>query len=132
MPKVAVARIVYVVDADDSVRQGLSRLVDSAGLESKPCESVDAFLRQTPEAHVACALVDVSVPHVFEPALRARLRAMADTVPVIALSVRDDPETRRRAREFGAQAFFCKPVDAQALLDSIGWVTRAEGPGVSS
>jgi DNA-binding response OmpR family regulator len=52
---------------------------------------------------------------------------MAATVPVIALSARDDPETRRIARELGAEAFFRKPVDAAALLDSIDWVTRVEG-----
>jgi FixJ family two-component response regulator len=33
------------------------------------------------------------------------------------------------ARKLGAQAFFRKPVDAAALLDSIDWVTRAEAPG---
>jgi DNA-binding response OmpR family regulator len=57
---------------------------------------------------------------------------MAAMVPVIALSARDDPETRRIARELGAEAFFRKPVDAAALLDSIDWVTRAEGRSGSS
>ena len=46
--------------------------------------------------------------------------------------MRDDAEIRRVARELGAQAFFRKPVDAAALLDSIDWVTRAEGPGKAS
>ncbi len=46
--------------------------------------------------------------------------------------MRDDAEIRRVARELGAQAFFRKPVDAAALLDSIDWVTRAEGQGKAS
>jgi FixJ family two-component response regulator len=123
------ARVVYIVDPDESVRQGLARLVDSAGLESRPCGSIDAFLRQAPGAHVACALLDVSGDRLREPAVRLQVRALAAAMPVIALSAHDDPETRRIARGLGAQAFFRKPVDAAALLDSIDWVTRAEGQG---
>jgi hypothetical protein len=33
------------------------------------------------------------------------------------------------ARALGVQAFFRKPVDAAALLDSIDWVMRTEGRG---
>jgi FixJ family two-component response regulator len=126
MSNTVLARVVYIIDADASVREGLSRLVDSAGLESRPCDSLEAFLSQTPGVHAACALLDVSVAQLREPAVRSRLRATAAAVPVIALSASDDPETRRAARELGAQAFFRKPVDAAALLDSIDWVMRAE------
>jgi FixJ family two-component response regulator len=129
MSKTVLARVVFIVDSDESVRQGLTRLVDSAGLDSKPCASLDAFLSEAQGSPAACALLDVSSPRLREPALRSRVRAMAAAVPVIALSARDDPEARRLARELGAQAFFRKPVDAAALLDSIDWVTRAEGQG---
>ncbi len=129
MSKTVLARVVYIIDSDESVREGLSRLVDSAGLESKPCESIDAFLFQAAGAHPACALLDVTSPRLRESAIWSRLRAMAAALPIIALSSRDDPATRRMARELGVQAFFRKPVDAAALLDSIDWVTRAESPG---
>lgn len=121
--------VVYIVDADAAVRQGLSRLVDSAGLEAKPCESADAFLRLGPAGHRACALIDVADLLQSEPAPWLRFRAAAKNMPVIALSAGDDPATRRVARELGAQAFFRKPVDAAALLDSIGWLMRTEAPG---
>jgi FixJ family two-component response regulator len=127
MSKTVLARVVYIVDGDASVRQGLSRLMDSAGLESLPCDSLEAFLSQTPGPQSACAVLDVSSPRLREAGLNARVRAMAARVPVIALSAHDDPETRRIARELGAEAFFRKPVDGAALLDSIDWVTRAEG-----
>ena len=106
--------------------------MNSAGLESRPCDSLETFLGQTPGAHAACALLDISGPRPHDRLLRSRLRAMAAAIPVIALSVRDDAEIRRVARELGAQAFFRKPVDAAALLDSIDWVTRAEEQSKSS
>jgi len=126
MSKAVLACVVYIIDGDQWVREALSRLVDSAGLESNPCDSVDAFLRQMPGGRDACALLEVSSPGLRDPMVRSRLRGVARTVPIIALSARDDPETRRMAREIGAQAFFRKPVDAAALLDSIEWTTRAE------
>ena len=127
MSGTAVARVVYIVDADESVRQGLARVVDSAGLESAPCESLEAFLRETPAPRVACAVLDISGLGQCTPETWSTLRAKGEAVPIIVLSVRDDPATRRMAREIGAAAFFRKPVDAAALLDSIDWVTRAEG-----
>jgi FixJ family two-component response regulator len=42
-------------------------------------------------------------------------------LPVIAVSALDDAETRERARNLGAAAFFRKPVDGQALIDAIHW-----------
>jgi FixJ family two-component response regulator len=119
-------RVVYIVDSDESVLQALSRLVSSAGLETRPCDSIDVLLRETAETRPACALLDVSSLRLGEGALWSRLRAMAMAMPFIALSARDDPEARRTARALGAQAFFRKPVDAAALLDSIDWVTQAE------
>ena len=128
----ALARVVYIVDADESVRQGLTRLVDSAGLESQAYASIEAFLRQAPSADVACAVLDIASLRLHDPSLRSQLRAVTAAVPIIALSASDDPTTRRTARDLGAQAFFRKPVDAAALLDSIDWVTRSEGRGKSS
>jgi len=132
MLKTVPGRVVYIVDSDQAVREALSRLVDAAGLESKPYDSVDAFLRQMPGGRDACALLEVSGPDLRDPMLQSRLRAITGTVPIIALSSRDDPETRRTAREIGAQAFFRKPVDGAALLDSIDWTTRAEARSKSN
>ena len=118
--------VVYVVDADASVRQGLARLMDAAGLEARPCASTAAFLRQVPARRHACALVDVSDLMNCEPGPWALLLAAARAMPIVALSPDDDAVTRQMARAMGAQAFFRKPVDAAALLDSIDWVMRAE------
>ena len=126
MSKTIPTRVVYIVDSDESVLQALSRLVSSAGLEPRPFDSIDALLRETPEAPPACVLLDVSSLRLCEAALWSRLRATAMAMPFIALSARDDPEARRMARALGAQAFFRKPVDAAALLDSIDWVTQAD------
>ncbi len=118
--------VVYIVDADVSVRQGLARLMDAAGLEARPCESTAAFLRLGPAGRCVCALIDVSDLMQCEPGPWAQLCAAARAIPIVALSPDDDPATRQMARALGVQAFFRKPVDAAALLDSIDWVLRTE------
>lgn len=59
--------------------------------------------------------------------VQERLTRAAIGIPVIALSARDDDETRRLARALGTQFFLRKPVDRQALLDAIDWVTGSGG-----
>lgn len=125
----AVARaLLYIVESDLSVREGLTRLAASAGFEAKPCASAEAFLSEADYGNAACAVVDISDADMRDPALRARLTAVATFLPIIALSARDDAQAQRTARELGARAFFRKPVDAAALLDSIDWVTRTDKP----
>jgi FixJ family two-component response regulator len=117
----------YIVDGDASVREGLTRLAVSAGFEARPCASAEAFLGDASSASAACAVVDMCDVGLRDPAIRARLTALATHLPVIALSARDDRQTQRTAQELGAKAFFRKPVDSAALLDSIDWLVRKTG-----
>jgi len=117
-------RAIYIVESDASVRQSLARLIQAVGLEPRPCDCLEDLLRQAAGAHDGCMLLDLSTPGLAEEALSSRIRQMAEKIPVIALSVRDDPAARSLARTLGAKAFFRKPVDSAALLDSIDWVTH--------
>lgn len=120
--RAAAPRALYIVDADASVREGLTRLAVSAGFEAHPCASAEAFLGEANTAQAACAVVDVCDAGLKDPAVRARLSVLATLLPMIALSARDDRQTQRTAQELGAKAFFRKPVDGSALLDSIEWL----------
>lgn len=118
------ARAVCIVDSDASVREGLSRVVESAGYEVRGFASVDAFVGGTQALSAGCAVVDLGDAGSRSPAVRARLMVMATLVPMIVLSTSEGAQTQLAARELGARAFFRKPVDAAALLDSIGWLQR--------
>jgi FixJ family two-component response regulator len=118
------ARALYVVDTDASVREGLSRLATSAGFAPQPFACAETFIGEARAGNAACALLDLSDAGLRKPEVRARVSVVASWLPMIALSARDDAQTRAMARELGARAFFRKPVDAAALLDSIAWVSR--------
>ena len=123
MEKTKVATVVYIVDDDDAVRDGFARLLRSVGLESRPYRSAAKFLAEVANAPGACILLDITMPLMDGPQVQENLRTRGIHLPVITISARDDDETRALARELGARMFLRKPVDDQALLDAIDWVT---------
>lgn len=122
------AGIVYIVDDDDAVRSGLAKLLQSAGLDPRPYERAEDFLMAVRNLHGACILLDITMPRVTGLQLQKRLKEGHIDLPVITVSARDDDETRYWARQLGARMFLRKPVDAQALLDAISWVTTTPPP----
>ncbi len=116
---------IYIVDDDSSVRRALGRLIRSVGLNSEAFASGDLFLAGLPEDAQGCVVMDIRMPGLTGHDVQQRLRQRGEKIPVIALSAQDDDEARNRARELGAVAFFRKPVDDQALLDSINWLLSA-------
>jgi len=116
---------IFIVDDDDSVRKGLSRLMRTAGFEVKAFATADSFFEECGTAMRTCVLLDITMPRMSGLQIQARLKEKGIDLPVIAISARDDDETRTTARTLGARFFLRKPVDDRALLDAIAWVTGA-------
>jgi len=120
--------MIYVVDDDVSVRTNLARLMRSAGLPSQAYASAEDFLAAADKLQPGCLLLDITLPGRSGLQLQAELNRRHVNLPVIAVSARDDADTRDLARQLGARYFFRKPVDAQALIDAIHWVNEPEAP----
>jgi FixJ family two-component response regulator len=121
--------VVYIVDADASVRQALSRLVRASGFEVRAFATIDELLAQTQWAAAGCILLDITAPSDRAARLRAELHDCGIDLPLIALSASHDPAMRHWARAIGCQLFLGKPVDDQALLDAIEWVIETKPDG---
>jgi len=115
--------IVYIVDDDEAVREGFAKLFRSAGFEPRPYESAERFLGEVVDGERACILLDITMPRMTGTQVQAELQSRKLKLPVITVSAHDDEETRFWARSLGARMFLRKPVDDQALLDAIHWVT---------
>jgi FixJ family two-component response regulator len=126
MARVSLPCVVYIADADSSVLDGLARLIDSAGLEARPCASLESLLDvvAADDPVRRCALFDMGDRTLRASAVRVRLHRLSASVPLVALTAHEGHTIFRRARELGARACFRKPVDATALLDAILWVTQ--------
>jgi FixJ family two-component response regulator len=119
-------RIVYIVDDDDSVRKSLSRLMRAHGIEAKSFATTESFRAAVVAEPDACVLLDITMPKMTGLQVGALLKQPGIAIPIIAISARDDDQTRAAARSLGVRFFLSKPVDGQALLDAIVWVTEDE------
>jgi FixJ family two-component response regulator len=117
-------QIVHVVDDDDGVRTGFARLLRSAGIDVRAYPSADRFLDEVDSVAPGCVLLDITMPGISGPGALERLKGKRDLLPVIVVSARDSEAVHRLTHEVGARMFLRKPVDDQALLDAINWVTK--------
>jgi FixJ family two-component response regulator len=117
------ATIVNVIENDESNRRALVRLLRSAGFASASFCCVDDFLKSDVPQYQACVLTDVHMPGISALELPKRLRERGIDIPVIFLTADYSTATRNRIREAGGRAYFKKPVDDQALIDTIRWTT---------
>jgi FixJ family two-component response regulator len=119
---------VYVVDDDDSVLRSLSRLLNTSGFQVQTFSCAETFLKNLSADSQGCVLLDITMPRMSGLQVQVALKERGIKLPVIAISARESHQVRETARELGAQFFLHKPVDDQALLDAIAWVTqRAAG-----
>ncbi|HYB26988.1 MAG TPA: response regulator, partial [Solirubrobacteraceae bacterium] len=79
-------------------------------------------------ASSGCVLLDVTMPQMSGLRAQVKLKEMGIPLPVIAVSARETYQVRETVQALGARFFLHKPVDEQALLDAIAWVTR-HAPG---
>jgi two-component system, LuxR family, response regulator FixJ len=116
----ATGRTVHVIDDDAAIRDSLSFLLNAAGLEVRTYDSAGAFLSALPRGAVGCIVTDVSMPEMSGVDLLRRLRDMKVDLPVIVITGHGDIQLAVEAMKLGARDFIEKPIDDEALLDSIG------------
>ena len=110
--------VVFVVDADVSVRTATERLIRAAGWEARTAASAEEFLQQERALTASCLVVELDLPGSSGLDLQ-RLLADRSDLPVIFVSARADIPATVQAMKGGAFEFFAKPVAPEVLLDAI-------------
>ena len=117
--------MVFIVDDDAGVRDGLAWLLRSRHLPSQcfaSAESFDAMLRAgLPQTQPCCLLLDVRMPGMSGLALFESLaeRGLIEWIPVIFLTGHADLPTAVATVKRGAFDFCEKPVSDNALVDRV-------------
>ena len=112
---------VYVVDDDASVRQALKMLLISANMEVRTFEHAKDLLKCEFREKNICLIADIKMKGLGGIELQQELAKRGIKMPIIFLTAVESDEIRQRAKQAGAAGFFRKPVDDQALLDTIQW-----------
>jgi FixJ family two-component response regulator len=111
--------VVYIVDDDESVRNGVKRLLLSVGLTVKAFADAQSFLRARPHDSPGCLLLDVELPGLSGLDLQKLLTDGNAAVPIIFLSGKGDIPMSVQAMRAGAVTFLTKPFRPQELLAAI-------------
>ena len=112
---------IYVVDDDASVRQALKMLLTSANMEVRTFKQAEDLLKCEFRKEKVCLIADIKMKGLGGIELQQQLAKRGVKIPIIFLTAVESNEIRRRAKQAGAAGFFRKPVDDQALIDSIRW-----------
>jgi FixJ family two-component response regulator len=111
--------IVFVIDDDALIRQGIHSLIKTIGLSVETFASANDFMRaQRPDAP-ACLVLDVRMPGLNGLDLQRELSAAGVYIPIIFITGHGDIPMSVRAMKEGAMEFLTKPVRGQDLLDAI-------------
>jgi FixJ family two-component response regulator len=112
------APVVFVVDADVSVRESLRLLIDRHGWQPQPFPSAREFLAHPRVAGPSCMVLDVALPGLSGLDLQ-KLVAHRTDMPIIFLTGHGDVAMTVQAMKAGAAEFLTKPFHPDVLAGAI-------------
>ena len=123
--------LVLVVDDEPDVemlfRQQFRHDLRAGRFTMEFASSAPAALQRITDAEgvsIILILSDINMPGMSGLELLPKAKAVRPDVPVIMITAYGDAETKRKALEGGAEAFFTKPIDFKMLRTEID--TRVE------
>ena len=111
--------VVFVIDDDRMIREGLQSLIKSVGLRVETFASAQEFLTARRPDVSACLVLDVRMPGLSGLDLQVKLGEAGIPIPIIFITGHGDIPMSVRAMKEGAHEFLTKPVRGQDLLDAI-------------
>jgi FixJ family two-component response regulator len=111
--------IIYIVDDDADVREGLQNLLHSVGLRSETFSSTAALLKSKLSDEVSCLILDVRLPGLSGLDFQAEVAKEQIRVPIIFITGYADVPMSVKAMKAGAVEFLTKPIREQDLLDAV-------------
>ncbi len=115
--------IVAIVDDEESVRRALQRLLASYGIVAHVYGEGEKFLASLDAQTPDCVVLDLHMPVMSGFEIQQRLADESRSLPVIAITGHDTPDTQARTIALGAIAYLRKPVSAAQIMDAIGTAT---------
>jgi FixJ family two-component response regulator len=111
--------VVYVIDDDVGIREGLSRLFRSVGLRAEVYTSANELLQRELASVPSCLVLDVRLHGLSGFELHAELIKAHIQIPIIFITAHGDIPMSVRAMKSGAIDFLTKPFRDQDMLDAV-------------
>ena len=110
---------VFVIDDDISVREGLSSLFRSVGLQVRAFASAPEFLQGKLPDGPSCMVLDVRLPGLSGLDFQSELAKVNIQIPIVFMTGHGDIPMTVRAMKAGAVEFLPKPFRDQDMLDAV-------------
>ena len=111
--------IVFIIDDDASVREALSNLFRSVGLQVETFGSAHEFLQSRLPNAPSCLILDIRLPRLSGLDFQAELAKADIRIPIIFMTGHGDIPMTVRAMKAGAVDFLTKPFRDQDMLDAV-------------
>ena len=118
--------MISIVDDDESVRQGLSRLLTSVGFSVNAFASAKEYLSSDQLESADCLILDIRMSGMSGIELQRQLVANQSEVPVIFITAHEEETERVQALEGDATTVLIKPFSEEALLNAISKALTAQ------
>jgi FixJ family two-component response regulator len=113
------SNLIAIIDDDESMRDSLRELIESAGFVARCFGSAEEFLASGLHRQAECLITDIRMPKMSGLQLQARLKDEECEIPIIFITAYEDARMRIQAMREGAVEFLAKPFDHQLLLKTV-------------
>jgi FixJ family two-component response regulator len=110
---------VFIVDDDESIREGLSNLFEAVGIYAKCYSTAEGFSAHWSDAMRGCLILDARLPGIGGVEFQERLRKSGARIPVIFMTAHGDIPMVRKVMKAGAVEFLTKPFQKEELLHAV-------------
>jgi FixJ family two-component response regulator len=111
--------VVFVVDDDPGVREGIRALLDSVQLQSKTYASASDFFASKLSDQTSCLVLDVRLPGLSGFDFQRELANRQINIPIVFITAYGDIAMSVKAIKAGAVEFLTKPFRGEDLLDAV-------------
>jgi FixJ family two-component response regulator len=111
--------VVFIIDDDASLRESLSSLFRSVGLQTQIFASAPEFLKKKLPDIPSCLVLDIRLPGLSGLDFQSDLAKANIHIPIIFMTGHGDIPMTVRAMKAGAVEFLTKPFRDQDMLDAV-------------
>jgi FixJ family two-component response regulator len=111
--------IVFVVDDDLSVREGLEALIAAAGWRPEVFASAHEFLARRRSRSPSCLVLDVTLPDLNGLEVQRKMAEEHEKLPIVFITGYGDIPMTVQAMKAGAVEFLTKPFTRDVLVTAI-------------
>jgi FixJ family two-component response regulator len=111
--------MVYLLENDISLRRGLELFLCSVGIDVSWVENEETLLKDY-KLHVSdMIIVDIGLPGLRASEILAKLSGSGVNLPIIVFTSSEEFNSFSNYKQYGVKACLRKPIDSEALLDTI-------------